>query len=144
MTLAWDGRHPARMWARKQRNIHRFKPLSSSVTEDSRLCVTVTVKCSHEMWKSSVNSKTNSKPVDRHLTHDNIMPLSVSDILGIIQKNSDALGIASLLGQFLKLYIHSVVHCWKVNLLGMFSRRNNACTVFRVTVICHIREIGRR
>lgn len=34
MSLAWDGRHSARKWARKQRNIRCWKPLPNSVTED--------------------------------------------------------------------------------------------------------------
>jgi hypothetical protein len=35
MKLAWDGRQPARMWARKKENVRRWKPLPSNVTEDA-------------------------------------------------------------------------------------------------------------
>jgi hypothetical protein len=44
MRLAWDSRHPARTWNRKQRNAHRWKPLQSYVTEYSSLCVRVICK----------------------------------------------------------------------------------------------------
>jgi hypothetical protein len=32
--LAWDGRQPARTWARKQRNVRRREPLPSNASED--------------------------------------------------------------------------------------------------------------
>jgi hypothetical protein len=47
MRLAWDGRKPARTWARK--------PLPSNVTETTSLYVIVICKCSHELWKCPMN-----------------------------------------------------------------------------------------
>jgi hypothetical protein len=46
--LVWDGRQPARTWARKQNNVHCWKMLPSTavtiVTENIILCVIVICK----------------------------------------------------------------------------------------------------